>query len=93
MRWRVAIGAAVAAVAAALIGHWAFGLATERAFVLAPLLVVCLGAVVGLLALWTRVAIEQLRESRHPWRIVAVAAGIAALVALLTALGVELPRE
>jgi hypothetical protein len=93
MRARVVLGAVAAAVGAALVGHWLFGLKLERAFVLAPLLVVCFGAVAGLVVLWSRVVVESLRRSEHPRRIVAITAGCLALVALLTALGVELPRE
>ena len=93
MRPLLVIGACVAAVAAALLGHYAFGVKTDRAFVLAPVLVVCFGAILGLLALWTRVVVDSLRQSEHPRRILAFAAGTIALVALLTALGVELPRE
>jgi uncharacterized membrane protein len=93
MRPLLVIGACVAAVAAALIGHWVFNVKTERAFALAPVLVVCFGAVLGLVVLWTRVIVDSLRSSEHPRRILAIAAGAIALVALLTALGVELPRE
>jgi hypothetical protein len=93
MRPRVVIGAVIAAVGAALIGHYALDLTLERAFVLAPLLVVCFGAAIGLLVLWTRVVLDSLRRSRHPRRILAIAAAALALVALLTALGIELPRE
>jgi hypothetical protein len=93
MRPRPVLAAAAAAVGAALVGHWVFDLKLERAFVLAPLLLVCFGAVAGLVVLWSRVIVESLRRSEHPRRIVAITAGALALVALLTALGVELPRE
>jgi hypothetical protein len=93
MRPRTVIAAALVAVGAALVGHWVFEVKLERAFVLAPLFVVCFGAIAGLAVLWSRVVIDSLRRSDHPRRILAIAAGTVALVALLTALGVELPRE
>jgi hypothetical protein len=93
MRPFLVAGAALAAVAAALVGHYVFGLKTERAFVLAPVLVCAFGAAVGLVVLWTRVIVDSLRQAEHPRRILAIAFGIFALAALLTALGVELPRE
>jgi hypothetical protein len=43
---------------------WLFELSTEHVLILAPVIVVGTGAVVGLLVLWTRMAIGSFRRSR-----------------------------
>jgi hypothetical protein len=65
----------------------------ERVAILAPVIVLAVGAVAGLVVLWTKVGWETLNRQSHPWRIVAV--GIAALCVLfaLSLLGIKLPRE
>ncbi len=65
----------------------------ERAVYLAPIIVVCAAAIAGLLLLWARVALEQLRESRRPRLVLGLWLAGICLVVLLTVLGVELPRE
>ncbi|MGH2934453.1 MAG: hypothetical protein ACRDL2_08065 [Gaiellaceae bacterium] len=61
--------------------------------ILAPVVVVAVGALVGLLMLWGKVAAQQLRESRRPRLVLALwVLGIALLV-VLSYLGVKLPRE
>lgn len=83
--------AAVAALVA--VTAWALGWPVERAAYLAPVLVVAAAALAGLLILWGKVAIQQLRETRRPKLVLALwIAGIALLV-LLSILGVKLPRE
>jgi hypothetical protein len=64
----------------------------EQAAVLAPVIVVAVGALAFLVVLWTRVAVLALRGTRHPRRI--VAAGVAGL-ALLVVLSffVDLPAR
>jgi hypothetical protein len=65
----------------------------EEAVFLAPIIVVGGAAIVGLAILWGKVALNSLRESRHPRRVLAYwLIGIGLLVAL-TALGVRLPNE
>lgn len=90
LRLAVALLAVVAMVAVtAVLMDWPL----ERAVYLAPVIVVGFAAVAGLLILWGKVAIQQLRETRRPKLVLALwAAGIALLV-LLSVLGVELPRE
>jgi hypothetical protein len=65
----------------------------EKAVYLAPVIVIGVAAVVGLILLWGKVAIGQLRESRHPRRVVAYWVVGLALLVLLSILGVKLPRE
>ncbi len=70
-----------------------FELSLERAAVLAPVLVVVFGAAAGLVVLWTKVGWEALRRRQHPWRVVALALGVLALLVVLSLLGVKVPRE
>ena len=72
---------------------WALSWPFEKAVVLAPVIVVVGAAMVGLVLLWSKVALNSLRESRHPRRVVAYwLLGLGLLVAL-TVLGVKLPNE
>jgi hypothetical protein len=81
------VAAVVVATAAAL------GWPLERAVYLAPVLVICVLAVAGLLLFWGKVAWAQLKETRRPRFWLAVWIGGLAFIALLAVLGVDLPRE
>lgn len=83
----VVVGALV--VGTALLLGWPL----ERAVYLAPVIVVGAAALVGLGILWTRVAIESLRETRRPRLVIGLWLAGFGLIVLLTVLGVELPRE
>ena len=61
--------------------------------VLAPVIVVAIGALLGLLILWGKVAVSSLRESRRPKLVLALWAAGLALLVVLTFLGVKLPSE
>jgi predicted neutral ceramidase superfamily lipid hydrolase len=91
-RFRVPIAFAVIICmvsATALVLGWP----VERAVYLAPVIVVAFAALAGLVILWSKVAIQGLRETKRPRLVLALwVAGIALLV-LLSVLGVELPRE
>jgi len=90
IRIPVALAAALGlSVATALIMSWPI----ERAIFLAPVLVVGAAALAGLLLLWGKVALQALRDSRRPRLVIALWLAGFALLALLTVLGVELPRE
>ena len=69
------------------------GWPVEKAVYLAPVIVVGAAAVVGLVILWGKVAAQSLRESRRPRLVIALWLLGFGLIALLTALGIELPRE
>ena len=83
-----AAACAVLVVGAALV----FAMPLERAAVLAPVLVAGAGAVGFLFVLWTRIAITQLRGTRHPRRIVAAGA-IAFLLLVVLSFLVDLPAR
>ena len=87
------MAASVTVTALVLLSAWIFELPLERAALLAPVIVVGVAAVAGLLVLWGRVGWEQYRESRHPVVIAVVAGAIVALFVALSLLGVKLPRE
>jgi len=76
-----------------LLTVWLFEFSLERAAVLAPVLVVVFGAAAGLVVLWVKVGLESLRRRRRPWLAVSLAAAAVALMAVLSLLGLELPRE
>ena len=83
----------VATAALVLLTVWLFDLSLDRAAVLAPVIVVVTGAAAGLVVLWTRVGWEAIRGRQHRWLIVAGALGVIALLVVLSALGLRLPRE
>jgi hypothetical protein len=69
-----------------------FRISLERAVVLAPAVVMGLGALGFLVVLWTRIAITQLRGARHPRRIVA-AGSLAFLLLVVLSFFVDLPAR
>ena len=60
---------------------------------LAPVIVIGVGAVAALVVIWSRVGWESLQRREHPWRVLALSLGVVALIAVLSALGLRLPRE
>ena len=93
MSWRAILASSLVTVALVALAVWVFGLSFDRAAVLAPLLVAVAGSAAALFVLWARVGWESLRRREHPWRIVALAIGVLALLVVLSTLGVKLPRE
>jgi hypothetical protein len=65
----------------------------ERLIVLLPALVVGVGILLAVLILLGRAVAQTIRESGHPRLVVGGLAALAALIVVLTYLGVELPRE
>jgi uncharacterized membrane protein len=85
--------ALVGVLALVALTAWVLSWPFEKAVVLAPVIVVGGAAAVGLVLLWGKIALNSLRESRHPRRVVAYwVLGLGLLVAL-TVLGVKLPNE
>ena len=93
MRIRVAAASLVAAAGLVVASAWVFAWPLEKAVYLAPIIVAAVGASVGLLIFWGRVVYVQVRDSPNRMLLLWLAAGFVALVAVLTVLGVELPRE
>ena len=65
----------------------------EHLALLAPVIVIALGALVALVVIWSREGWESLQRYEHPWRVLALGLGVIALIAVLSALGLRLPRE
>lgn len=63
---KATIGATVLAVAVVLVANVAFGMRFERAVLLAPVFVVCVGFLAGMLIFWGRVALAQWRGEDRP---------------------------
>jgi type IV secretory pathway VirB3-like protein len=90
---RAAIVSGLVTAALVLAVVWAFEISLSRAALLAPVIVVCVGAAAGVAVLWAKVGWESLRRSRRPWLVAGVALAAFALIAALSLLGLELPRE
>jgi len=93
MRLRVGLGALTAAAGLCAAAAWIFAWPLEKAVYLAPIIVAAVGASLGLLVFWARVVYVQVRDSPNRKLLIWLAAGFLALVVVLTALGVTLPRE
>jgi hypothetical protein len=89
-RYPIALACVVALVA---LVAWLLSWPLEKAVSLAPVIVIGAAAAVGLVLLWGKVALTQLRESRHPRRVLAYWLLGLALLVVLTVLGVKLPSE
>ena len=87
------LAAAAAVTALVVLAVWLTDLSFQRAVLLAPVLVIGVGAVAGLVVFWGRIGWDSLRRSRHPALIAAGAAAFVALLVVLTLLGVNLPHE
>jgi hypothetical protein len=85
--------ASAAVTAIVLVTVWVTDLSFQRAILLAPVLVIGLGAAAGLAVFWGRVGWDSLRRSRHPRLILGGSIVFVALVVVLTILGVNLPHE
>jgi uncharacterized membrane protein len=90
LRYFAALAGVVALVA---VTAWALSWPFEKAVYLAPVIVIGGAAAVGLLLLWGKIALNSLRESRHPRRVLAYWVVGVGLLVLLTVLGVKLPSE
>jgi uncharacterized membrane protein len=90
LRYALALAAVLVLV---VLTAWALSWPFEKAAYLAPVIVVGGLALVGLVILWGKVALESLRESRHPRRVLAYWLLGLGLLVLLTVLGVKFPSE
>ena len=87
------LAALVGVLALVAVTAWALSWPFERAVYLAPVIVVGGAAAVGLVLLWGKIALNSLRESRHPRRVLAYWLLGLGLLVVLTVLGVKLPNE
>ena len=87
----LASGLATAALVLLVVG--VFEVSLERAAVLAPVIVLAFGAAAAVVVLWAKVGWEALQRRRRPWLVVGIAAAVVVLIAALSLLGLELPRE
>jgi hypothetical protein len=72
---------------------WVFEMSLSRAALLAPVIVVAVGAGAGVVVLWAKVGWEALRRRRRPWLVAGIALAAFAAIVMLSLLGLELPRE
>jgi hypothetical protein len=72
---------------------WLFDVSVSHVTLLAPVVVLVAAAVAGLGVFWFRAAADSLRASRHPRLIVGAVLALVAVGVVLTALGINLPRE
>jgi hypothetical protein len=93
MTLRGAALSGLATGALVLLAAWALEWPLERVVLLAPVLVIGAGAVAGLAVLWARVVAESLRRGRRPLLWLGVGLAAVGLIAALSLLGVQLPRE
>jgi hypothetical protein len=85
--------ASVAVTAIVVIAVAVTDLSFQRAALLAPVLVIGVAALAGLVVFWGRVGWDSLRRSRHPRLLIAGGLAFVALLVVLTFLGVNLPHE
>jgi hypothetical protein len=85
--------ASVAVTTLVVVTVWLTDLSFQRAALLAPVLVIGVGALAGLVIFWGRTGWESLSRSRHPRLLVAGGLAFVAMLVLLTLLGVNLPHE
>lgn len=93
MNVRLAAAATVAVVAGGFFVSWLFAMPLDRAFVLSPVIVAAGGILAMTAALFVRAAIESARELRNPRRFWIWLGVACVVIAVLSLLGVELPRE
>jgi hypothetical protein len=65
----------------------------QRFLVLAPAFVIGVGLILGLLIVLGRGLVENVRDSGHQRLLVGCLVGLVGVIAILTYLGIELPRE
>jgi hypothetical protein len=87
----LASGLVTAALVLLVVG--VFEVSLERAAVLAPVIVLAFGAAAAVVVLWAKVGWEALQRRRRPWLVIGIAAAVVVLIAALSLLGLELPRE
>jgi len=90
---RAAIASGLVTAGLVLAVVWVFEISLSRAALLAPVIVVAVGAGAGVVVLWAKVGWEALSRRRRPWLVAGIALAAFAVIAVLSLLGLELPRE
>ena len=85
--------ASVAVTAIVVVTVGVTDLSFQRAALLAPVLVIGVGAAAGMIVFWGRIGWDSLRQSRHPRLFLAGGVVFVAVLVVLTLLGVDLPHE
>ena len=93
MSTRAAIASGFVTAGLVLAVVWVFEMSLSRAALLAPVIVVAVGAGAGVVVLWAKVGWEALRRRRRPWLVAGIALAAFAAIVMLSLLGLELPRE
>ena len=93
MSTRAAIASGLVTAGLVLAVVWVFEISLSRAALLAPVIVVAVGAGAGVVVLWAKVGWEALSRRRRPWLVAGIALAAFAVIAVLSLLGLELPRE
>jgi hypothetical protein len=83
---------AVISVGLACLVAWLFDMPLERAFVLGPVIVVAFGLLAMVFVLLIRAAIQNVSELKNPRRFWIGLLAACVVIAVLSLLGVELPR-
>lgn len=90
---RLAAISVVAVVGGGFLVSWLFAIPLDRAFVLSPVIVAAVGVLGMTAALFVRAAIQSAEELRNPRRFWIWFGVACVVIAALSLLGVELPRE
>ncbi len=87
------LAASAAVTAIVVVTVWVTNLSFQRAILLAPVLVVGVGAIAGLFVFWGRVGWDSFRRSRHRRAIAIGSTVLLVVLVVLSILGVKLPHE
>src|SRR4029079_6366705 len=90
---RAAIASGLVTAGLVLAVVWVFAISLSRAALLAPVIVCAAVAGTRVLELWAKVGWEALRRRHRPWLVAGIALAAFAAIAVLSLLGLELPRE
>ncbi|HET8605680.1 MAG TPA: hypothetical protein VFL66_01485 [Gaiellaceae bacterium] len=93
MNPRLVVASAAVVVGGSFLVAWLFEMPLDRAIVLSPVIVAGLGIIAMTCALLLRAALESARELRNPRRFWTWFGVACVVIAVLSLLGVELPRE